>query len=204
LHNNSGGLIEAFHGHPRRRVNKERPVSKDKDVQSARSGKDTQKAAVSRRALLKKAGWAAPVVVAISIPMNAYACVSHTGKCPRSQGYYKNHDDWPVSSLSIGGNTYTRQDLMAILAIAPKKGNATVQLLHQLIAAKLNIAAGVDDSPVRDIIAAADDRLSNYGPLSPNNIPRPKNEDKQRFRDWAKALDEYNNGKPFPYCPISG
>jgi len=185
-------------------LSKERLMSTDKNDEVAGSQDGTMRKTVSRRALLKKAGWAAPVVVAISIPMNAYACVSHTGKCPRSQGYYKNHDDWPVSSLSIGGNTYTRQDLMAILAIAPKKGNATVQLLHQLIAAKLNIAAGVDDSPVRDIIAAADDRLSNYGPLSPNNIPWPKNEDKQRFRDWAKALDEYNNGKPFPYCPISG
>jgi hypothetical protein len=47
-----------------------------------------------------------------------------------------------VTSLTIGGVTYSQADLLAIFATAPG-GDASLILAHQLIAALLNQAAGV-------------------------------------------------------------
>ena len=61
---------------------------------------------------------------------------------PLSQGYWKNHSSlWPVSSLILGGFSYTQDELLGIFNSSPK-GDATLILAHQLIAAKLNVANG--------------------------------------------------------------
>ena len=61
-------------------------------------------------------------------------------ECTLTQGYWKNHPNaWPVSSLKLGTVTYTKDQAIAILK-TPVKGNGLVQLAHQLIAAKLNVA----------------------------------------------------------------
>jgi cysteine-rich repeat protein len=79
-----------------------------------------------------------------------------SGDCTLTQGYWKNHASaWPVSSLTLGSVSYDQDELIAILK-TPVKGNGFVQLAHQLIAAKLNVAAGADDSAVHDAIAEAD------------------------------------------------
>jgi len=76
--------------------------------------------------------------------------------CVRGQGYWKNHpDQWPVTELQLGNVTYTEEQLLAILH-EPVRGNGLLILAHQLIAAKLNIAAGADPSCIQDAIAAAD------------------------------------------------
>lgn len=76
--------------------------------------------------------------------------------CVRGQGYWKNHPDaWPVTELQLGNVTYTQEQLLAILH-QPVRGNGLLILAHQLIAAKLNIAAGADPSCIQDTIAAAD------------------------------------------------
>lgn len=78
------------------------------------------------------------------------------GDCTLTQGYWKNHASaWPVSTLTLGSVSYDQDELIAILK-TPVKGNGLVQLAHQLIAAKLNVAAGADDSAVHDAIADAD------------------------------------------------
>ena len=70
------------------------------------------------------------------------------GVCPLSQGYWKNHPNaWPVNSLMLGSQTYTKAELLAILN-TPGGGDASMILAVQLIAAKLNIAAGSDPTPV--------------------------------------------------------
>ncbi|MGQ9525329.1 MAG: hypothetical protein ACUVTZ_10890 [Armatimonadota bacterium] len=52
-------------------------MSADKDVRGAHSeGTAPARRAVSRRDLLRKVGWTAPVVAAVSIPIDAYASVS--------------------------------------------------------------------------------------------------------------------------------
>jgi hypothetical protein len=89
--------------------------------------------------------------------------------CTYTQGFWKTHNPqqcgdggnaalclaWPVGSLTLGTVSY---DVAALLAIfgKPAAGNGLVSLAHQLIAAKLNLANGADDSDIADTISAAD------------------------------------------------
>ena len=57
--------------------------------------------------------------------------------------------------MQLGNVTYTQEQLLAILH-EPVRGNGLLILAHQLIAAKLNIAAGADPSCIQDAIAEAD------------------------------------------------
>lgn len=78
------------------------------------------------------------------------------GGCVRGQGFWKNHpDQWPVTELQLGNVTYTQQQLLDILH-QPVRGNGLLILAHQLIATKLNIAAGADPSCIQETIAEAD------------------------------------------------
>jgi hypothetical protein len=87
-----------------------------------------------------------------------------TAGCTFTQGYWKTHgpiptgnntDVWPVSSLTLGTVTYTDLELQSIFD-TPAGGNGLISLAHQLIAAKLNVANGADDTSVAGAIAAAD------------------------------------------------
>lgn len=72
--------------------------------------------------------------------------------CTLTQGYWKNHEDaWPVDSLVIGGVSYDQDELLALLW-TPVRGDGSISLAHQLIAALLNVESGA--SPV-DAIADA-------------------------------------------------
>ncbi len=76
--------------------------------------------------------------------------------CVRGQGYWKNHPEaWPVTELQLGNVTYNQQQLLDILH-EPVRGNGLLILAHQLIAAKLNIAAGADPSCIQETITEAD------------------------------------------------
>jgi hypothetical protein len=68
--------------------------------------------------------------------------------CNYTQGYWKTHgpvptgnnsNEWPVTSLFLGGVEYQDLQLQAIFD-TPAKGNGLIALAHQLIAAKLNVA----------------------------------------------------------------
>jgi len=79
-----------------------------------------------------------------------------TGTCTLTQGYWKNHaDSWPVDSLTLGTTLYSETQLLAILN-TPVGGNGLLSLAHQLIAAKLSVAAGSDPTPLAGAIALAD------------------------------------------------
>lgn len=109
--------------------------------------------------------------------------------CTRTQGYWKNHPaNWPVEEITIGGVTYTKAEAIEILKTAPR-GDATYILAHQLIAAKLNILNGADDSAVADTIIAADAWLVAF-PLGSN----PGNPERRDGIILARILDRYNNG----------
>ena len=82
-------------------------------------------------------------------------CPCFTG-CALTQGYWKNHTEaWPVSSLTLGSVSYTAADLESILEQpvgSDPSANGLIALAHQLIAAKLNAAAGTSvpsDVPVK-------------------------------------------------------
>ncbi len=148
---------------------------------------------ISRRALLQKTGWAVPVIVALTIPQDAYASVSPCN--PYSEGYWKNHpNSWPVNTLTVGGRSYSINELIKILETHPKKGDATYILAHQLIAAKLNVAIGCPPPIVNgtNLIEKADELLREY-PLG----SRPSKNVKTAMTTLAEKLDDYNNGKPY-------
>lgn len=88
----------------------------------------------------------------------------HEESCTYTQGYWKSHgpvplgqnaNEWPVSGLTLGTVSYTDTELLAILN-TPAAGNGLIALAHQLIAAKLNVANGADDTDIAAAIAAAD------------------------------------------------
>lgn len=107
-------------------------------------------------------------------------------------GYWKNHiESWPVSSITIGGVTYTPAQAIAIMQ-QPTKGDKTYNLFEQLVAAKLNVAAGNNASCITDDIAAADAWMT-ANPVGSGV--------KASSSAWTSAgaalqteLDAYNNG----------
>ena len=81
--------------------------------------------------------------------------------CTYTQGYWKNHPTaWPVTSLTLGTRTYTQAELLVIFR-TPVKGNGLISLSHQLIAAKLNLAAGAAGGALGTSIADADAMIGN-------------------------------------------
>jgi cysteine-rich repeat protein len=121
--------------------------------------------------------------------------------CTLTQGYWKNHPDaWPVSSLKLGSVTYTKDELLAILK-TPVRGNGLVSLAHQLIAAKLNVAAGADDAAIDDAIDDADDLIGSL-------VVPPKGDGSLSTSATASVagqLDDFNNGKIGPgHCDDNG
>jgi hypothetical protein len=105
-------------------------------------------------------------------------------------GYWKNHPNaWPVSTISIGGQTYTVSQAIYIMQRINK--DRTTQMFAQLVAAKLNVAIGNDPSCIASTIAWADAWLTTY-PVG-SNISGSS-------AAWAAAepyhnqLDAYNNG----------
>jgi len=73
------------------------------------------------------------------------------GACPLTQGFWKNHTAaWPVSSLTLGGRTYTETELVNLLN-TPVRGDASLDLAHQLIATLLDIANGSNSAPISPV-----------------------------------------------------
>lgn len=102
-------------------------------------------------------------------------------------GYWKNHPKaWPVETLVLGRITYTKAQLLTILK-TPVRGDKTVSLAHQLIAAKLNVHPSLCNQGdcIIDEIAAADALLSVCPVGSKFNVPTT----------LIGVLDDYNNGR---------
>jgi hypothetical protein len=105
-------------------------------------------------------------------------------------GYWKNHsDDWPVSSITIGGVTYTKAQAIYWLGRVGK--DKTTTLFASLVSAKLNILAGNAGACVSSTIPLADAWMASH-PVGSNVAASSS--------DWAYAeplhqtLDAYNNG----------
>lgn len=112
------------------------------------------------------------------------------GYCTRTQGYWKNHEEvWPVNSLTIGDRTYTKSELLALFR-TPVRGDSSISLAHQLIAAKLNFYAGAAvPATVPGWFASADGLLSGFGKKLPYDV-------KSAAMDTLGGqLDAYNNGQ---------
>ena len=130
----------------------------------------------------------------------------HSTSCTFTQGYWKTHGvaptgnnayEWPdaakASGLQLGSVSYTAADLLSILN-KPAAGNGLVALAHQLIAAKLNVAAGGDPTAVAADIATSDALIGSLvipplggGYLAPNLTS-----------GLVGALSSYNEGATGP------
>lgn len=114
-------------------------------------------------------------------------------RCPKTQGYWKNHASaWPVTSLTLGNVTYNQTQLLSILGNS-SLGDASVILAKQLIAAKLNIASGSNPLPLGTTIQHADNLLIPGGTI-PQHINTSSATGQAMVGDGA-ILDKYNNGK---------
>ncbi len=129
---------------------------------------------------------------------NTITCATLTcvggSSCTYSQGYWRNHPTaWPVTSLTLGTVTYQAAELMAILD-EPAQGNGLVILVHQLIAAKLNIANGADPSAAQQALADADNMIGALvAPPIGNGYLEPV-----QTGDLTETLTEYNEGTVGP------
>ena len=122
------------------------------------------------------------------------ACKPSDG-CTFTIGFWKTHypDAWPVSSLTLGSVTYTAAQLEDIFN-TPPAGNGLIILAHQLIGAKLNIAAGADPSAIAQAIADADALIDGLVvPPVGSGVLAPADTDA-----LTTALDDYNNGVTGP------
>ncbi len=121
--------------------------------------------------------------------------------CPFSQGYWRNHpSEWPLSAVPMllgNSNSYSKAQLLNIFK-TPPRGDASLILAHQLIAAKLNVANGSPvPSEVQDAIEDADDAIGSRS--IPANV-RPNSALGQTMTSIAKTLDMYNNKLLTPEC----
>jgi hypothetical protein len=123
--------------------------------------------------------------------------VTPGNKCPLGEGYWKNHTNlWAVNSLTLGSVTYTKVQLISILN-SPTKGDASVILAKQLIAALLNLANGSNPVAVCNTIADANSALD--GCTVPCGIS-PNSSKGQAMISDANSLEMYNSGKLTAGC----
>jgi hypothetical protein len=113
--------------------------------------------------------------------------------CVCGPGYWKNHPDvWPVNSLALGNETYTQAELADLLS-GPTRGDTSLILAQQLIAAKLNITNGADNSTIAATIAAANTWFASYTGNLPYNVSLSLPEGQEAVA-MANTLEQYNNG----------
>jgi hypothetical protein len=114
--------------------------------------------------------------------------------CTLTQGYWKTHPEaWPVDSLTLGATSYTAAELRSLLLTAPR-GDASLILAHQLIAAELNAASGASDS---SDLAAAHAWLSANGSVLPYGT-RADSAARDEAIALGAALASYNEGSSGP------
>ena len=117
--------------------------------------------------------------------------------CGLSPGYWKNHTSWPVSSLILGDQAYNKPELLNLLG-ASKKGDSSLILAFQLIAAKLNVANGTNAATAGTNITGADLLLSGYHKKLPYGV---KN---SQMETIGSNLDLFNaDGVLQPGCTLT-
>ncbi len=119
--------------------------------------------------------------------------------CPLSQSFWKNHPEaWPVSALTLGRQSYTQAELLTLLK-TPIKGDASLILVHQLIATKLNLADGSNPAPINSTVTHADSLLNGFAGKLPYKV-QPSSATGQAMVNDANVLDNYNNGQLTSHC----
>jgi hypothetical protein len=98
----------------------------------------------------------------------------------------------------LGSQTYTQAELLSLFG-TPVRGDASLILANQLIAAKLNIANVSNPTAISATIADADRLLSGFTGKLPYQV-RPSSATGQAMVGVATVLQSYNNGELTPNC----
>lgn len=115
-------------------------------------------------------------------------CAPGTG----TPGYWMNHPEaWPVDVITIGGNVYTKDEAIGLMK-DPVKRDKTFTMFPALVAAKLNVLVGNDDSCIADTIAAADAWMAAN---AVGSGVKGSSEAWKMGEPLYEELDAYNNGK---------
>jgi hypothetical protein len=94
--------------------------------------------------------------------------------------------------LTLGNASYSKQEAIEILN-TPVQGDASLNLAHQLIAAKLNLANSVDGGSIASAVSTGDALLSGFSGKLPYGVS-PSTSIGQQMVEAATALDNFNNG----------
>ncbi len=122
--------------------------------------------------------------------------------CVRTQGYWGNSPAGQArliallggGTMNLGNVAYNAEQLDNILD-EPAAGNALISLAHQLIAAKLNVLNGADDSEIDEDIALADSLIgTRVVPPVGNDSVAPNTVLGQQMLQVKDRLDAYNMG----------
>jgi RHS repeat-associated protein len=151
----------------------------------------------------------AGIVLAVSLPAAPAAAtgLQDIGSCVQSQGYWSTHPaEWPVNVLVLGdpgqpAHTYGAAALLSLLR-SPVRGDASINLAQQLIAARLNVAAGANPAPVADALGRADQLLGTFAGSLPYRVPA-RTPVGSAMTSVARELEAYNKGETTGACGTS-
>lgn len=119
-------------------------------------------------------------------------CVQTGGGCAYTQGYWGSKPGvvWPQPYVRTAPFYLSGQTWQQVLDLAVNTAPGYYQLAHQFIAATLNVANGASvPTGISATLATAEEWLNNNAP----SACTAKGSCGQQ-RDWAKVLDQYNNG----------
>jgi hypothetical protein len=109
-------------------------------------------------------------------------------------GYWMNHPEaWPVDSITIGANTYSKTQLITWMQ-APVAKDKSYTMISSFVAAYLNVLIGNDPACVQDAIDAAAAWLVQFPVGSKVAASSPA---WKMGEPTHRHLDNYNNGM---YC----
>jgi len=116
--------------------------------------------------------------------------------CPLTQGFWKNHvQAWPATIINLGFASFSTTNAAAVQQLlnifdTPVRGQANIDLEHQLIAAELNIAAGANPAPIQSVISASIQALA----LSGGGNVAASSPLGQVMTNLSNSLDMFNQG----------
>lgn len=135
------------------------------------------------------------VVMIGLISTTAQTTMSQTGTpasaCHTLYHWRLNPETWPVSELTLGGQVYTREELVALLNTQIRE-DISLDLLKQVVTAKLNITAGCGTPEAEALIANSDALLAARAERLPLGITQDTAEG-QQIVGLLPALKAYND-----------
>jgi uncharacterized delta-60 repeat protein len=119
--------------------------------------------------------------------------------CPHSAGFWKNHGErWPVSSLTLGSQFYPAAEIAALLK-NPTRGDASLLLARELIAAKFNLAAEAGSPELAALVTSADVLLSGFTGKLPYGVS-PGSSAGRSLVALSGNLASWNDRRSSPGC----